>query len=45
MNLGKRVRTFVTPKPIVAPEFTPPPKPVPAEPERELVPVRRKGDK
>jgi hypothetical protein len=53
MNLGKPIRVYTVPEPIVAPVFTPPPaKPAPApEPERErerepeLVPVRQKGSK
>lgn len=48
MDLGKKVKQGVEERPIVAPLFAPTPvktepvrEPVPAAPERELVPVRR----
>lgn len=44
-DLGKKIRVFTVPQPIPMPEFMPVKKPVtvPAEEERELVPVRRKA--
>lgn len=44
-DLGKKIRVGTVPVPIPMPEFAPSKKPVtvPAEEERELVPVRREA--
>jgi len=45
-DLGRRIKTWTAPEPLPVPQFAPRrvETPVPAETERELVPVRRKEE-